>query len=96
MYLDFLVKIPKSKGKIRKIIEGYELTDILGKYISRKDLGLVLDLASYSIVTEDNAGQYYPDYAYNHPLFSDGMHIYSDSKVSDLLQSMSEDVSADF
>lgn len=96
MYLDFLVKIPKSKGKIRKIIEGYKLTDILGKYISRKDLGLVLDLASYSIVTEDNAGQYYPDYAYNHPLFSDGMHIYSDSKVSDLLQSMSEDVSADF
>lgn len=81
---------------IRKIIEEYKLTDILGKYINRKDLGLVLDLAAYSIISEDNAGQYYPDYAYNHPLFSNGMHIYSDSKVSDLLQSMTEEMSVGF
>lgn len=40
---------------IRKIIEEYKLTDILGKYINRKDLGLVLDLAAYSIISEDNA-----------------------------------------
>ena len=70
---------------IKKVIEEYRLTDILSKYISMKDLGLVMDLAAYSIITEDNAGQYYPDYAYNHPLFSNRMHIYSDSKVSDLL-----------
>ena len=81
---------------IRKIVEEYQLTDILGHYINRKDLGLVLDLAAYSIITERNAGQYYPDYAYNHPLFSNGMHIYSDSKVSDLLQSMTEEMSAGF
>ena len=81
---------------IRKIIEEYKLTDILEKYIGKKDLGLVLDLVAYSIIAEDNAGQYYPDYAYNHPLFSNGMHIYSDSKVSDLLQSMTEDMSVGF
>ena len=81
---------------IKKIIEEYKLTDILGKYIGMKDLGLLLDLAAYSIITENNAGQYYPDYAYNHPLFSNGMRIYSDSKVSDLLQSMTEEQSVSF
>ena len=81
---------------IRKIIEEYKFTEILDKYISKKDLGLVLDLAAYSIICENNAGQYYPDYAYNHPLFSNDMHIYSDSKVSDLLQSMTTDMSAGF
>lgn len=81
---------------IRKISEEYNLTDILEHYINKKDLGLVLDLAAYSIITEGNAGQYYPDYAYNHPLFSNWMHIYSDSKVSDLLQSMTEEMSAGF
>ena len=39
----------------------------------------------YSIITENNAGQYYPDYGYNHPLFSDGMKIYSDSIISEFL-----------
>jgi len=81
---------------IRKIIEEYKFTEILGNYISKKDLGLVLDLAAYSIISENNAGQYYPDYAYNHPLFSNDMHIYSDSKVSDLLQSMTTEMSAGF
>lgn len=81
---------------IRKIVEEYNLTYILGKYVSKNDLGLVLDLAAYSIITENNAGQYYPDYAYNHPLFSNRMHIYSDSKVSDLLQSLTEELGVGF
>ena len=81
---------------IRKIIEEYKLTDILEKYVSKKDVGLILDLAAYSIITEDNAGQYYPDYAYDHPLFSNSMHIYSDSKVSDLLQSLTDEMSVGF
>ena len=81
---------------IRKIIQEYKFTDILGKYINKKDIGLVLDLAAYSIISESNANQYYPDYAYNHPLFSDHMHIYSDSRVSDLLQSMTAEMSAGF
>lgn len=81
---------------IRKIMDEYRFTDVLEKYISKKDLGLVLDLVAYSIISENNAGQYYPDYAYNHPLFSNDMHIYSDSKVSDFLQSMTTEMSAGF
>ena len=81
---------------IRKIMEDYKLHDILQQYICEKDLGLILDLAAYSLISENNAGQYYPDYAYNHPLFTNGMHIYSDSKVSDLLQSMTAEMSASF
>lgn len=37
-----------------------------------------------------------PSYAYNHPLFTEAMHIYSDSKVSDFLNSITDDQSAEF
>ena len=53
--------------------------------------GLFIDLASYYIVTENNAGQYYPDYAYNHPLFTPEFRIYSDSTISRFLQEISVD-----
>lgn len=76
---------------VRKILEEYELPAILKKYLRIKDCGLFLDLAAYSIVAENNAAQYYPDYAYNHPLFTAGMHIYSDSKVSDFFASVTDD-----
>lgn len=76
---------------LRKIIEEYKLPEILGHYFDPKDRDLFLDLMSYSIITENNAGQYYPDYGYNHPLFSKGMRIYSDSKVSAFLKDVSID-----
>lgn len=76
---------------IRKIIEDYELSRILQKYFGIKDSGLLLDLAAYSITAENNAAQYYPDYAYDHPLFTKGMHIYSDSKISDFFASVTDD-----
>jgi len=69
---------------IRKIISDYKLDEMTARIIG-PDAGLFLDLAAYSIITEDNAGQYYPDYAYNHALFTDDMKVYSDSKVSDFL-----------
>ena len=53
--------------------------------------GLFIDLASYYIITENNAGQYYPDYAYNHPLFTPDCKIYSDSTISRFLQEISVD-----
>lgn len=81
---------------IKKILRDYGLPEILGRYFSEKDLGLFLDMAAYSIIAENNAGQYYPNYAYNHPLFTKGMRIYSDSKVSDFLKSISEDQSVEF
>ncbi len=75
---------------IRKIIAEYHLDEMLDAIIGR-DSGLFLDLAAYSIITENNAGQYYPEYAYNHPLFTKDMHVYSDSKVSDFLGSITVD-----
>ena len=68
----------------------YRLDEMIARIIGR-DAGLFLDLAAYSIITEDNAGQYYPDYAYNHALFTDNMRIYSDSKVSSFLQEVTVD-----
>lgn len=81
---------------IRKILEEYKLPEMLGNYIGAKDIGLFLDLVAYSIVMENNAGQYYPGYAYNHPLFAERMKIYTDSRVSDLLHSFTEDQSVGF
>lgn len=80
---------------IEKIIKEYNLREILREYFDR-DLGLLLDLAAYSIVMENNAGQYYPDYAYNHSLFTDGMRMYSDAKVSDFLHEITVDQSVGF
>ncbi|MBP3758626.1 MAG: transposase [Firmicutes bacterium] len=76
---------------LRKIIEEYGLQEILGHYFSPKDRDLFLDLMVYSMITENNAAQYYPDYGYNHPLFSKGMRIYSDSRVSAFLKEVTID-----
>ena len=81
---------------IRKIMEDYSLPQMLAKYLGAKDCGLFLDLCAYSIVCENNAGQYYPMYAYNHPLFTEKMHIYSDTKVSDFFASITDDQSVGF
>jgi len=81
---------------IRKIMNDYAIQEMLSDYFEEKDLGLFLDLAAYSIVCENNAGQYYPDYAYNHPLFTEGMRLYSDSKVSDFLSSITIEQSVGF
>ena len=81
---------------LRKIIEEYNLVELLGGYFEQRDLGLFLDLAVYSIIAENNAAQYYPDYIYNHPLFTNGMKQYSDSTVSDFLNSVTDDQSIGF
>ena len=81
---------------LRKIIEEYNLVEFLGGYFEQRDLGLFLDLAVYSIIAENNAAQYYPDYTYNHPLFTNGMKQYSDSTVSDFLNSVTDDQSIGF
>jgi len=75
---------------IRKVISDYQL-DVMMTRIIGKDAGLFLDLAAYSIITEDNAGQYYPDYAYNHALLTEEMRICSDSKVSDFIKDVTVD-----
>lgn len=103
------VELPESKDQsgrsgclrigafivLRRIIAEYHLDEIMDRLIGR-DSGLFLDLAAYSIIAENNAGQYYPDYAYNHPLFTRGMKVYSDSKVSDFINSITRDQSIAF
>ena len=75
---------------IRKVLNEYKLVPMLRKRFG-DDTGLILDLVSYLIVEEENAGQYYPDYAFTHPLLTEKMTIYSDSKVSRLLSTMTKD-----
>jgi len=72
---------------IQKIIQEYGLDKMAMKYIG-DDWGLFLDLVAYTIISEDNVSQYYPDYAYNHPLFTEDMRIYSDTKVSSFLKEL--------
>lgn len=80
---------------LRRIIAEYHLDEMIGNIIG-KNSGLFLDLAVYSIIAENNAGQYYPDYAFNHPLFTDRMKIYSGSKVSAFINSITGDQSRAF
>lgn len=81
---------------IRKIVMDTKLDEILGHYFNDKDRGLFLDLAAYSIIDGSNAAQYYPSYAYSHPLFTENMKIYSDSRVSDFLKGITDEQSAGF
>ena len=73
---------------IHQILENAKLPELLGPYFKEADLGLLLDMVAYSILTENNAGQYYPDYAFSHPLFTKNMKIYSDTTVSDFLHNV--------
>ncbi|MBF1027091.1 MAG: hypothetical protein HXK89_06870 [Lachnospiraceae bacterium] len=72
---------------LQKMIRESEIRELLAAHMDDKDADFALDLAVYSIISENNTGQYYPDYAYSHPLFTPGMRMYTDSRVSDFLQS---------
>lgn len=81
---------------LHKLIQDCKLKEILEEYMDEKDTGFLLDLACYSIIEENNAGQYYPDYAYEHALFTPDMKIYTDSKVSDFLHGLKPEQSVGF
>ena len=81
---------------IRKLLTVSGVSDALAQVLPPDDLGLFQDLMAYSIVTEGNAAQHYPCYAYSHPLFTAGMRISSDSRVSSFLQSLGPDQSSGF
>ena len=80
---------------IQKLVDEYKLKYLLKKRFG-DDTGLILDLVAYLIIEEENAGQYYPDFAFNHPLFSEEMKICSDSKVSRLLNDITVDQRLNF
>lgn len=48
-------------------------------------------MVAYSIISENNAAQYYPDYAYNPPVLTPNHKIYSDSTISRFLSEIGED-----
>lgn len=76
---------------LSRLVETSGIAEILGDVFGKEAAGLVTDLAAYSIVTEGNAAQYYPDYTYNHPVFTAGMERYADSKVSDFFRSIGDE-----
>lgn len=75
---------------IEEAVRHYDLDKMLAKHFGER-AGLVLDLASYMVVEGRNQGQYYPDYAYRHPLFTKNMRIVSDSTVSKFLSEVTHD-----
>ena len=76
---------------VDKIIKDLNISKCLSDTFIEKETGILLDLAFYSIVCENNAAQYYSDFAYMHPALSEGMHIYSDSWISEFLHDMTID-----
>ena len=76
---------------IQQMMKETGIPELLSEYFNDRDLGLFLDLITYTLICENNAGQYYPDYAYNHPLFTEGMRIYSDATVSDFFGRVTDD-----
>ena len=82
---------------IEKLMMESMVDKIVGSiYNDDRGTGLFLDLAAYYLTTENNAGQYYPDYAYNHPLFTPDYKIYSDSTVSKFTSQISVEDSVEF
>lgn len=69
---------------------------VSGIYHDERGAALYLELTSYYLTTENNAGQYYPDYAYNHPLFTPEYTIYSVSIFSEFIGKISTDDAVGF
>jgi hypothetical protein len=76
---------------VNRAVRDLSLREALQPYFGKKELELILDFSAYSIIEECNAGQHYPSYAFSHPLFADGMRIYSDSAISDFLKGITKD-----
>ncbi len=80
---------------LNSIIKEYKLDEYLRSSFGGST-SLLLDFALYSIITEDNAAQHYPDYAFNHPLLTEKMRIYSDSYISEFLKNVTPDMRTGF
>lgn len=80
---------------IKKIVEEKKLNEILEKVFGEY-AGLIIDLASFMIVEESNANQYYEYYAYNHFQFTKGHRILSDSTISNVLKNITETQKVEF
>ena len=70
---------------IQKVLEDYQVFDMLRDYFAEEEMGLFLDLIACTIVCENNGVMYYPLYAYEHPLFTKDMQIYDENEVKKFL-----------
>ena len=70
---------------IEKVLEEYQIKEMLREYFAKEDLGLFLDLIACSIIYEQDTLLYYPLYAHEHPLFSKEMQIYDEKDVEKFL-----------
>lgn len=70
---------------IKYILEKLNLNSILEEVYSSAS-GIIKDLATYLIVSENNVMQHFPDYEFDHPQFNN--KSVSDSYISELLKSM--------
>lgn len=66
------------------------LVSILQKHFLEQS-ALVLDLATFMMICEDNAFCHFKDYARTHPLFREDQHIVSEATISRLLTDTSQD-----
>lgn len=95
MYYNFTVSVPSVQGKIIRKKKG-GATYILFQYGQTYNKEKQNAVPNRTIIgkvdlSNENAGQYYPDFVFCHPLFSDGMRISSDSKISRFLNSVTKD-----
>ena len=81
---------------IDKILDEYKLKELLKKCFGEEQSRFILDMLSYSIITEKNVGQHYDSYARNHILHTKYMHIYSDSSISSFMNKVSKDEQNNF
>lgn len=64
--------------------------ELLRQRVGTADLALLMDLVAYTLISENNAGQHFSDYAYQHPSAGREMHVYSDQEIAVFLKSLRE------
>lgn len=74
---------------IEKVLEHFNLRPMLETWFG-KDSGLLLDLASYFIINEGDTHRF-ADYAFCHPLFSEGTKIKANLTISRFLNHITRD-----
>lgn len=74
---------------IEKVLKHFNLRPMLETWFG-KDTGLLLDLASYFIINEGDTHRF-ADYAFCHPLFSEGTKIKPDLTISRFLNHITRD-----
>ncbi len=77
---------------IKIIIKRLKLDNYLNKAVNdTKICGTFLDFVTYEILEQSNVAQHFTIYAFRHPLFVPDMVIYSDSTLSRIFQSLTND-----